>query len=228
MSSPPPEAPGTPQAWCRRILNSLALQQVAGREAGYLDMLLTYFIELEPSFETFDSLLQQFANDSRPGIADAATLLLRSWERGRGVPTAPGTLPPLSEALRTLGALLDESAVRGAFILVEAERIGLHPFGGTPATFGPRELQQEVGARTALRGQVQRPAPLAADRFESALRAVGAELDGVPAQTFEVVVTRHTVVVDGSAGFTSVYTLGRLGDMIQAALPSEDTLPPEE
>src|SRR5207302_1300746 len=52
-----PTPPLAPQAWCRRVLTSLNQRQVAEREAGYLEMLLTYFIERDPTAEAFTGML---------------------------------------------------------------------------------------------------------------------------------------------------------------------------
>jgi hypothetical protein len=75
-------------------------------EVGDLAMLLAYFIELDPSPEQFGELLARCANDPRPGVADSARVLQRSWENGlTGADALP--LPPLAEVLRTMGAVLD-------------------------------------------------------------------------------------------------------------------------
>lgn len=55
------------------------------------------------------------ANDPRPGVADSARVLLRSWVNGlTGADALPLRL--LAEVLRTTGALLDASGVRGAYL----------------------------------------------------------------------------------------------------------------
>ena len=223
MNGTPPEAPFTPQAWCRRILTSLNQQKVEGREAGYLEMLLTYFIELDPSLEAFDGLLQRYCDDSREGIAEGASLLQRSWLRGRPAPAAPVSLPPLQEALRTLGGMLDESEAPGAYIHIEADRLLFQPFGGEAVKLGARELLLEVGARTALRGQVERTDPTQPDRFEISLRAVGAQLDRCPAQSYDVAALPHTIVVEGSADFHAVYTREDLAALISENLLTLDS-----
>ena len=227
MSSTPPEAALTPQAWCRRILRSLGQQPVDGREAGYFHMLLTYFIELDPSIDAFDSLLERYCADSRPGIAEAAMLLRSAWQRGRTVSAEAVAMPPLREVLRTLGALLDQAQARGAYITVDDHRAQLHPFGGAPITLGPREVQQEIAARVALRDQVAPTESIAPERFEVILRAVGHALDEMPAQAFELVATRRSVVIDGSAGVHQTYTLAQLDSLIAAALPAKSEPSPD-
>src|SRR5262245_4576728 len=72
----------TPQAWCRRVLAALHERSEPGSNVGDLPMLLAYFCELDPSPELFGDLLARCAADTRPGVADAARVLRRSWERG--------------------------------------------------------------------------------------------------------------------------------------------------
>jgi hypothetical protein len=148
-----PTPPLAPQAWCRRVLTAMSQRQVAEREAGYLEMLLTYFIERDPTAEAFTGMLAQYTDDPRPGIAEAAALLQRSWQRGRTV-SAP--FPPLTEVLRTLGGLLDDGNVRYAYLAVSRAGVRVLTFGGEPyqRSIDHAELQQEIAARTALRGQV--------------------------------------------------------------------------
>jgi hypothetical protein len=219
----PAEATLSPQAWCRRILAALSRHKVQGPEAGYLEMLLAYFIERNPPAEEFDALLQQYCADPRPGIADAAALLLRSWQRGQAPAGTASERPPLRELLRTLGALLDESRARGAFLRVEADGALVHPFEGSVVRRSGAELQQEIAARAALRGQVQRPPAMA--RWEIALRAVGAALEGHrAAPPLEIVVTQHTVVVEGAA-LHRVYLLSAQGTVRELSTPGPSEPP---
>ena len=221
MSATPSETPLTPQTWCRRILTALNHHKVEGPEAGYLEMLLAYFIELNPPAAEFAGLLQQYCADARPGIADAAALLLRAWQRGHAPAAAGERRLPLGELLHTLGALLDQSRPRAAFLRLEADGVVLHPFEGSAVRRSLAELQQEIAARSALRGQVQRPAVAA--HWESALRAVGTALDQRRAALpLDLVVTYHTVVVEGAA-LHGIYALSSQGTVRELLLsvPSE-------
>lgn len=214
MSAPEPSL--TPQAWCRRILTALNQRQVAGREAGDLEMLLTYFIELDPSPPAFTELLARFANDSRAGIAEAATLLQRSWLRGRTGTAAP-PMPSLSETLRTVGALLDDALARAAFIAIAPEAVQVQMFGEPHAlVWGPHELQQEVAARRALRGQVAPADPTVPERYETRLRAVGTVLEAEPEQAYLLAATRQTVIVEGSEGYHHVFRNEDLAPLLRA------------
>jgi hypothetical protein len=208
----------SPQAWCRRILASLLQRKVEGPEAGDLEMLLTYFIELDPSTPVFTDLLARYASDSRAGIADAASLLQRSWLRGRsGAAREP--MPPLAEALRAVGAGLDEALARAAYVVTEPDSLQVQTFGDlTQLTLGPQELHQEIAARSALRGQVAPADPVGTDRYETRLRAVGNVLDEEPAQSFAIVVTRRTVVVEGSEGFHRVFSNDDLAGLLRAVV----------
>jgi hypothetical protein len=206
----------SPQAWCRRILASLLQRKVEGPEAGDLEMLLTYFIELDPSAAVFTDLLARYASDSRAGIADAAGLLQRSWLRGRsGAVREP--MPPLAESLRAIGGGLDETLTRAAYVVTEPDSIQVQTFGEvTQLTLGPQELHQEIAARQALRGQVAPTDPTSTERYETRLRAVGNVLDEEPAQSYAVVITRRTVVVEGSEGYYSVFNNNDLAVLLRA------------
>jgi hypothetical protein len=214
--SNPDHAALSPQAWCRRILSSLLQRKVEGPEAGDLEMLLTYFIELDPSTAVFTDLLARYASDSRAGIADAAGLLQRSWLRGRSS-AAREPMPLLAEALRAVGGGLDEALARAAYIVTEHDSIQVQTFGDlAQVTLGPQELNQEIAARTALRGQVAPTDPTGTERYETRLRAVGSVLDDEPPQSFAIVVTRRTVVVEGSEGSYNVFTNDDLAVLLRA------------
>lgn len=213
--SNPDEVALSPQAWCRRILGSLLQRKIEGPEAGDLEMLLTYFIELNPSAAAFTDLLARYATDSRVGMAEAAGLLQRSWLRGRsGAAREP--MPPLAESLRAVGGGLDEAFARAAYIVTEPDSLQVQTFGElTQRTLGPQELHQEISARTALRGQVMPPDRTTLERYETRLRTVGSLLEGEPAQSFGIVVTRRTVVVEGSEGYYNVFTNEHLAALLQ-------------
>jgi len=196
LSITSPESPLSPQAWCRRVLTALNQHAPEGPEAGSLGMLLAYFIELNPSAETFDELLQQYCADARPGIADAAALLLRSWQRRHPGASTKANPRPLRELLRTLGALLDESRPPGAYLRLEADGVLLQPFGETARRFTTAGLQQEAVRRAVSPEQMPQLAQAPAG-FVQALSTVATVLEpsGVEAPV-EVIVTARTVVVE--------------------------------
>jgi hypothetical protein len=116
-------------------------------------------------------------------------------------------MPPLAEALRAIGGSLDEALARAAYVITEPDSIQVQTFGElTQITFGPQELHQEIAARAALRGQVAPTDTTGTERYETRLSAVGNVLDEEPAQSFAVLVTRRTVVVEGSEGYHSVFS----------------------
>jgi hypothetical protein len=204
--------PAMPVEWCRRILGSLRQRKTQRRSAGDMETLLTYFIELSPTLDTFPALLAQYVGDPRAGIASAAGVLQRAWQRTRTTAAMPADLP-LAEVLRTLGALLDESEAHAGLLVLARDRPRLHIFSESVAsgdmahrTFGLLELSLEIAARTALRGQLAPRDPTATDRFETRLRAVGVELDQEPPQSYKMLLTERTIVVEGTAGYYRVCT----------------------
>ena len=118
-----PTPPLAPQAWCRRVLTAMNQRQVAEREAGHLEMLLTYFIERDPTAEAFAGMLAQYIDDPR-----------RRSPKPRRSCSDPGSggarlalpFPPLTEVLRTLGGLLDDGDVRYAYLVVAARGARAH------------------------------------------------------------------------------------------------------
>jgi hypothetical protein len=209
------QSPLTPRAWCRRVLTALHERATPGSNVGDLPMLLAYLIELNPSAELFAELLARCSADSRPGVADAARVLQRSWERGlSGADVLP--LPPLAEILRTLGALLDASGARGAYLAVTPDVVRVQTFGEQSIVdLGAQELRQEIAAYTALRGQV--PAGPTDVRHETRLRAIGMALDAEPSQSYELAVMPRAVLVEGTAGYYRVFTADDLADLVAAA-----------
>ncbi|HEY7060339.1 MAG TPA: hypothetical protein VII06_02585 [Chloroflexota bacterium] len=208
-------SPLTPRAWCRRVLAALHERAAPGTNVGDLPMLLAYFSELDPSPALFADLLARCASDPRPGVADAAQVLKRSWERGLSGDEVFPT-PPLAEVLRTLGALLDASSARGAYLAVTADAVRIQTFGEHAIVdLGATELRQEIAAYTALRGQV--PDPLAAERHETRLRALGALLDGEAPQAYELAVMPRAVIVEGTAGYFHMFTADELARLVDAA-----------
>jgi hypothetical protein len=219
------EAPLAPNAWCRRILTSLTQRKVGGREAGDLEMLLTFFIESDPNPQTFTDMLARYANDPRAGIAEASELLQRAWLRGRTGTTAP-PMPTLHETLRTVGALLDEALARAAYVVTSSDVIQIQMFGEPQqVVLGPHELRQEIAARTALRGQVAPSDPTGTERYETRLRSVGRVLDEEPLQSFAIVVTRRSVVVEGAEDYYNVFTNEDLAALLRAIVGRRDPDP---
>jgi hypothetical protein len=126
-------------------------------------------------------------------------------------------MPPLAESLRAIGGGLDETLTRAAYVVTEPDSIQVQTFGEvTQLTLGPQELHQEIAARQALRGQVAPTDPTSTERYETRLRAVGNVLDEEPAQSYAVVITRRTVVVEGSEGYYSVFNNNDLAVLLRA------------
>jgi hypothetical protein len=65
------------------VLSGLRARERARPEAVQLEALLVYFIELDPSAESFADVLERYAADPREPIAEAARLLQVAWQRGR-------------------------------------------------------------------------------------------------------------------------------------------------
>jgi hypothetical protein len=120
--------PVLPEAWCRRILTSLARRKLQDRTAGHLEMLLTFFIEMNPPADAFGALLARHAESGRAGLSEAAGVLQRAWQGGHD--TAGGLLlPPLQETLRTLGARIDDTGARAAYLTLSPDNAHLQPIG---------------------------------------------------------------------------------------------------
>jgi hypothetical protein len=224
----------SPQEWCRHALAAVAQRKLNVQEAGYLEMLLVYCIECDPSVEAFTPLLARFAADPREGIATAANLLQDAWQRiwTEDVLAAP----PMQEALRTLGGLLDDADAQSAYIAISPEGVQVQQrdsSGGlTARELNTVTLQQELAARTALRGQVPAVDPTDPERYEPRLRALGAELDSEPPQSYQVLVTRRTIVVAGSAGYDRTFSgaelQARLAALLDRRLDSEEANCPDD
>jgi hypothetical protein len=191
-----PAASLTPQALCRRILAALRHRMQADHESTYLQMLLTYFIDLNPTVEEFGARLARYVADGRPGIADAARILQDASRRS--APDASPPLPPLSETLRTLGALVDEAGAAVATIEITDHGAHVCFFGALgERTLSPLEVQQEGSTRVALRGQV---AAAASVRYEVLLRTVGRRLESEYAPAYRLLVTPELIGVHSSTG----------------------------
>jgi hypothetical protein len=221
--SPIPETEMTPQAWCQRVLGALTHRRLEARKSQRLELLLRYFIDLDPSHEDFDGLLARHATDARASNAAVAQQLEQAWLRTR-IGTLQMPLLPLQETLRTLGALLDEYDADAGFVAVVAGNTKVQPFGEwKPRALEPLELLHEIAARTALRGQIRHADPTDPSRYETRLRAVGAELDRLPRQAYQLLVSRQTIVAEGSADCYEVFTTESLAPHLQSLLTRRDT-----
>ena len=192
----PSDASLTPQALCRRILDALRHRLRADHESTYLEMLLTYVIDLDPTADEFDVLLARYVADGRLGIADAARILQEA--RRRSAPDSPPPLPPLSETLRTLGALVDEIGAPVATIELTDHGAQVCYFGEVERrTLSPLEVQQESSTRAALRGQVAATGPV---RYEVLLRTLGTLLEREYAPSYRLLVTPELIGVHTGTG----------------------------
>jgi hypothetical protein len=217
----------TPQAWCGRVLGALTRRRLEARKSQRLELLLRYFIDLDPSTQEFDALLARHATDVRPTNAAVAQQLEQAWLRTR-IGTLHMPVLALQETLRTLGALLDEYDTEAGYLAVVGDSTTVQPLGEwKPRALEPLELLHEIAARTALRGQIRHADPGDPTRYETRLRAVGAELDLQPRQAYQFLVSRQTIVVEGSAGCYEVYTTEALAPHLQTLLTRRDGPPPE-
>jgi hypothetical protein len=215
---PDDATPFSPRVWCRGTLTSLSERRPPGMDAAYVSLLLTCFIELDPSPETFGELLAQYAADRRPGIAEAARILQRAWQREyRAAASAPP--PSLQETLRTLGGLLDQAGAQIAQVAVDAKSARLETYSEVrQRQLGTCDLQREIAGRVALRGRGPHLDPTAPTRFETLLRAVGAMLDVDPESSYRLVVTPEKVIVDSSDGPSQVFTAPQLSALLRASI----------
>jgi DNA-binding response OmpR family regulator len=223
----PPNAAGaaagslSPRVWCQRLLTLLGQQQAHSSDVAYLQMLLTTCIQLDPTPEALETWLAGHVASARPGVADAAALLRRAWQRDR----ASGTAPPLSEQLRTLGGLLDEVGAEVASFAVAEGQAQVHTFQEThEQTLEPEQLRRESALRAALRGRGPRVTP-AGTRYEPLLRVLGTVLEAEPPQTYEVLVTPRAIVVDGETTGCQVFTLDQLDVLLRAATFERESPP---
>jgi hypothetical protein len=116
-------------------------------------------------------------------------------------------MPPLQETLRTQGGNLDDYDTQAGFVSVVGGSSQLQPFGEwQPRALDPPALLHEIAARTALRGQLLHANPADPHRYETRLRAVGADLDAEAPQSYQLLVSRQTIVVEGSHGYYRVCT----------------------
>lgn len=201
----PPEAPAEsalpmPAAWCRQVLQALQKQVLDAREAGHLEMLLTAFLEMNPSPAAFDDRLEMYAADSRPGIAAAASALHAAWRR-----LCQSSCPPLrlTDRLRVVGALLDELEAHAAYI--ELTERGARFEAWSPDAhvrqLNSYELHQENVSRSALRGQMSAERHDRTERHEARLRVVGSLLETAAPQQFWLVIAPGLIEVEGSEGY---------------------------
>jgi hypothetical protein len=214
----PASAALTPQAFCRRILTALRQRMQPDHDSSYLEMLLTYFIDVNPSPEDFQVRLARYVTDGRPGIAEAAATVQAASRRS--APDAPLPLPPLAETLRVLGALVDEAGAEAALLEITADGVQLRMFGElSQRTLRPHEVHQESAARTVLRGRVPADDPAAAHRYEALLRTVGTLLDKEYAPSYRIMVMPGLIGVHSGTGHYVAYPLADLLAQQKAARP---------
>jgi PAS domain S-box-containing protein len=212
-----------PQTWCSRILTTLNRRRADSPSARSLKMLLTYLVELNPAAEALADQLAQSASDPRPNIAETARVLQEAWLQA-SVDAAVAPPPSLQGTLRTLGALLDEPDARGAYLVLAPNWVQLHTFGAhSTLQLGPLQLRQEIAARAALRGMLPPADPALPDRYETRLRAVGAELDRQPLQAYELVLTPRTVDVESTTGYSRLFTTADLATLLRESAAHRPT-----
>jgi hypothetical protein len=188
------------------VLASLNHRRLQAQKTQELELLLSYLITLDPTPAAFADLLAEHAADPRQVHAQVAQRLEQAWLRAQ-IAEVPLPAPPLQETLRTLGGILDDHDTQAGFISVVGGSSQLQPFGEwQPRALDALALLHEIAARTALRGQLVRPNPADPNRYETRLRAVGAQLDVERPQSYQVLVSRQTIVVEGSHGYYRVCT----------------------
>lgn len=203
-----PPGPVTPEALCRHVLATVRQRLQGDHELSYLEMLLTYFIDVAPSPPDFTARLQRYVADGRPGISEAAMTLLETWHRSqeRGQPLSL----PLPELMRTLGATLDAESAETAICEVRADGVTVRRQAlVSEHRLDVPALQREAAARRALRGQGPGAAAVPLG-YEVLLRLVGLDLETQTAQTYTVVVTSQLVAVTGSAGYQAIFPVAAL------------------
>ena len=207
----------SPGTWSRRVLASLSEHQMQGREVASLEMLLTSIIQLDPPREAFSDLLAQYvdgsrAGDRRGGAPAAAGLVARPPRHGGPASPAPG-------AAAHPGWTAGRVRVEIACLTVNTDSAHLQTYGPLQQrSLAPRALEQEVAIRRARRGRVPPGTPTAPHGYEHLLRAIGAALDGEPAETYDIVVTPRVVVVgSASTGQYHLFTTEQLDALLRAA-----------
>jgi hypothetical protein len=200
------------------MLTALRQRMQPDHESSYLEMLLTYFIDVNPTPEAFQVRLARYVADGHPGIAEAAATVQAASRRRARDATPP--LPPLAETLRVLGALVDEAGAESALLEITAAGVQLRVFGElSQRTLQPLEVHQESAARTVLRGRVLADDPTAASRYELLLRTVGTLLDKEYAPSYRIVVMPGLIGVHSGTGHYTAYPLAELLAQQQAARP---------
>jgi hypothetical protein len=214
-------APPAPRVWCRRILMAVEAQQPAARRPTHLALLLAYCIRCSPTPDGFAALLAEGAHDDCSSLASACRALHQAWKLAQDS-SAPCPLP---ETLRTLGGLLDEAAAPVAYVTLVVGAAGLESFDQA-GPFGSEVVAPhwERAARTVLRGQLVPRDPTELGRYASSLRAVGAALDAQPQQDYELIVRRETVMVEGSAGYSHIFTAAELAPLLKSAVSRRQPL----
>jgi hypothetical protein len=109
--------------------------------------------------------------------------------------------------------------VRYAYLVVSLEGVRVLTFGGEPyqRNIDRAELQQEIAARTALRGQVPPCDQAEGGSREARLRVVGSILEEEVDQSYDLVVTPRALVVEGSEGYYRLFADDELTALAVAA-----------
>jgi hypothetical protein len=216
----------TPQEWCRAVLQALNYRAAESHDARHVQIMLSYFIERDPSSEAFEELLARFIMDWRADIAQAARLLDTCWAAGK-MPAGTASLP-YREALRTLGGLVDEASAQAAYLQVGVDGAELRaPRAMEPLRLGAPALRQQVAARLALRGQVPWTDSTALASHEARLRALGVLLDQAPAPdgAYRIMATPRTVIVLEPDGTCQEFGEEPLASALRQALAAQHATP---
>jgi hypothetical protein len=180
-----------------------------------MELLLTYFIQCDPTHAEFGERLVALSS-ARPGVAGAAKLLEQAWRRRSSATPRRGR--SLRDALGAVGSLLDDYRTQAACVSVAGDRVQLQAFGRSgPIQLGTAELKHALAGRPAHGGMGPSGPPGAAARYADRLRRVGDELDRQPAQPYQLLLTRQTIVIEGAAGYHRVCA---------PAAPGESDQPP--
>jgi hypothetical protein len=75
-----------------------------------------------------------------------------------------------------------------------------------PIQLSPSELDRALAVRLALGGLGSSVTPGVGARYQDRLRLIGDELDRQPAQTYQLLLTSQTSVIEGDAGYHRVCT----------------------
>jgi hypothetical protein len=133
-------------------------------------------------------------------------LLARTLQRDEPIVDALASRQDSQQTLRTLGAFVDLTGARGAYLSVGPPEVAVQPFGAASTLhLGPLELMAESAARVALRGQGTPAGAAALAHHARLLRRLGGVLNAEEPQGYEVVVLPQLIVVEGQAGYYRVF-----------------------